>query len=1679
MIKHNVMALYLLLVIMILGISLSFADPSPCIESIETTEMTSAPAIQPGYYFCRLSGDTIKNIYIHFTQPISSATAYINTQGEIGFHNPDDIDTIITKNTGSDCVVTINTTHYGDAVNTTINDFSIPTTGIYELKGSFDDIPNVLNDDPVDDVLLLRLIVWDYSSTTTVYDPITPGDIVDENNNVITEYCEEFTQTIPSIKNWLASKKIKGTEGSDLDLVTISYCTSTVDPFSYPCADLAYYQATTYVEQWDSMTVKFPPTDFSISSPGTYNVVCQWDDKPDLADDDSEGKTLVLNFWARSTTYECGPAIVPGDILSGLYSDETINGETICREFTHAGDITDYLGGISLTGGSDIDYQIIHTYDCQCNSIGTQTQVQDNCIAVWQSYSVITPGTYRVYAVWSDTGNPVYANDVPATKSIIVNLYTYTTTAGTADPSWEPAIDTAASEKTYRIAAWSTNGNHQEEILNKLQEAGVNIGLGRDIDTAWICPSTNACDLEPIPVLVSDSIALVLSDTGGLDPSTPGYYHLTWSWYDVGLKPYNSLDGTSTLSIWVQIYSNYCVINQSLPQGMAKMVSGEFAHTENLLSVPSHGGSISLSYLHISYPESSKSKYGPFGYGTQWEGFESLSEDSSLSASFITMHYGNGGTLSYISTSTNLYLPPSTYTNKIIKNADGTYTKEGKNGNVTHYLSNGYFDYSAYQGSTTQYYYDTYSKITGITDPSGRNAGLYYDNYGRVTTIANGGGRKTYFSYSASSDLFQITNSMGYTKEFYYDGYHRMTTVRNYDGVKTQIFYGTNGKVTAHSIVAGNQSQNWQYSVNTNEQKVIITDPLGRQSNKYYLSSDYSSPTTISISGFTTIRYRNVLGQTTASRNERGLITYYQYDNDNNLVWQINPASQTTFYYYDSLGNQTSVHDILGNVNYYFYDTTLSQITAIRDSLGNTSYLYYDEFGQNTASQNARGTMHYTYYDEYGQVTATQGPSGCSSCDGSISYFDSYGNKTASMDAMEYKHYTEYDSLNRMVKTMDHYKGQTLFSYDSADNLNSVTDAKGNTLWYYYDSFSRMTAQKNALNQYSYSFYDGYGRITAQQDLKGQKSYYYYDGLSRVTSSFYQTDNQVISRWYDSYDQLTAVNDPVKGMTYYYYDLYGQLTTVACTSSGWGTVQYAYDAYGRMTSLTNPAGNQFVYQYDNYSRLNWITNWVNQTTFYYYDNYGSLTSLSYPNNTQTYYYFDAIGKLTTLLILKNNSSILEQMNYEYDADGNQTRMVDYASNTTRYYYDALHRLTWEYRLGTHAYDYQYSYDSVGNRMTKISNGTETTYYAYNELNQLTSSTVGSQTTHYLYDTNGNMTYDDRGITIYPKQFTWNQKNQLTQFTYTGSPQVFKYQYDVEGRKVFYNQNFSGGKQYRYLYEGNRVLQENEPHPMSGWNLGGRPVAVYTLAPGEVGNIISVRRSTTDYFYHYDGMGNVLFLTDTAGNKAAEYLLDSYGNIAYSQGASVNSYLWRTLPYDSSIESYQQTGSIYSSKNNKLLNAGYHQQQSEEYIDESKVDFSCGYCDYQDEDEFKNAKEWYKKLLILSVGNYSEDAWKKFSKIPGKPIARTDCNCSDKTVTLSEAVTRWYKNGVWDSKGSCCNYVAKIHEEVHQQQCIDLGWFSYNFYRFSPFIWTLEKPAYKKTVDELKSILDIMKMIRGL
>ncbi len=221
----------------------------------------------------------------------------------------------------------------------------------------------------------------------------------------------------------------------------------------------------------------------------------------------------------------------------------------------------------------------------------------------------------------------------------------------------------------------------------------------------------------------------------------------------------------------------------------------------------------------------------------------------------------------------------------------------------------------------------------------------------------------------------------------------------------------------------------------------------------------------------------------------------------------------------------------------------------------------------------------------------------------------------------------------------------------------------------------------------------------------------------------------------------------------------------------------------------------------------------------------------------------------------------------------------------------------------------------------------------------------------------------------------------------------------------------------YYYDGTYVLQENIPHAVSGWNVGGRPIAIYTLAPGEVGNIISVRRSTTDYFYHYDGMGNVIFLTDSAGNKAAEYVMDSFVNIAYTQGASVNSYLWRTLPYDSSIESYQQAGRIYNSKITSVLNAGYRQQQSEDDIPEDRINFVCSWCEkVNQKNSIQNRINRIKEIYLGVVYGNS---------LSGEAVASTSC-WGVKPLMFPKI--HWHHP--WGSSESCLNVAAKCHEQVH-------------------------------------------------
>ncbi len=419
----------------------------------------------------------------------------------------------------------------------------------------------------------------------------------------------------------------------------------------------------------------------------------------------------------------------------------------------------------------------------------------------------------------------------------------------------------------------------------------------------------------------------------------------------------------------------------------------------------------------------------------------------------------------------------------------------------------------------------------------------------------------------------------------------------------------------------------------------------------------------------------------------------------------------------------------------------------------------------------------------------------------------------------------------------------------------------------------------------------------------------------------------------------------------------GRITT-KCYSTY--TVSYFYDVLGRKTAYLDPQGNLFTYTYDADNQLISLNNWTNQTTSYSYDALGEETAEYYPNGTRMNYYYDVLGELTSIQfsyapvgeqttmrmnpyhnvvggptsiqfsnnyaygqtssILLNagsletstnyglqlaigdtvigqstsanytvhwglgefnyvNTSTIQVLAYAYDSVGNRTLQVDLSNNSTFYYYDILYRLTTEQRIGTNAYTRIYTYDPAGNRtqMLILSDSTSTTTYILNNLNQITVSTTNGVETLYSYDANGNLL--SKGSTSY----LWNKDNQLISVFLSND--TVSYLYDSLGRR---SQRIHGNSTTNYQLEGLDTQVELDNSTVQ---------RTYTLSGGLTGQIISVRHNNADYFYHYDAIGNVLFITDASGAIVTAYTQEGFGNVLATLSNFSNSYHLTTKEQD--------------------------------------------------------------------------------------------------------------------------------------------------------------------------------------
>ena len=331
---------------------------------------------------------------------------------------------------------------------------------------------------------------------------------------------------------------------------------------------------------------------------------------------------------------------------------------------------------------------------------------------------------------------------------------------------------------------------------------------------------------------------------------------------------------------------------------------------------------------------------------------------------------------------------------------------------------------------------------------------------------------------------------------------------------------------------------------------------------------------------------------------------------------------------------------------------------------------------------------------------------------------------------------------------------------------------------------------------------------------------------------------------------MTAKQGPEGTLSYTYYN-HGELESVKSSITNGTNVSYTYDSLNRLTTVND-------------------THWTGNTS-YTYDPFGNLASVNKPNGESVTYTYDVLNRLNSMAATVNGSSI-RSYTYTLGPNGNRTNVAELSNRAVTYTYDDLYRLTGEIVSSDPATQnigaISYQYDAVGNRTNRTSGITaissQSPSYDAGGDDRMTSDGTSS----YSYDANGSTTQ------IGPNTYAFDSLGRMTQATVGTTTTT--YVYDGDGNKIQQVvNNGTGPVTTSYLVDSTnptgyaQVLEENQG---SGVNL------VYTYGSSRISEDQYNGTSWNLSFYGYDGQGSVRYLTDSTGTKTDTYDYDAFGTL---------------------------------------------------------------------------------------------------------------------------------------------------------------------------------------------------------
>lgn len=549
-------------------------------------------------------------------------------------------------------------------------------------------------------------------------------------------------------------------------------------------------------------------------------------------------------------------------------------------------------------------------------------------------------------------------------------------------------------------------------------------------------------------------------------------------------------------------------------------------------------------------------------------------------------------------------------------------------------------------GVSTSYMYDTFDRITKITDAQNNcyiteyddvelSAMSYFQNsedeyqnhmlqqfdvYGNLlsrTVYPDGltmSSISESYTYDISGNVLSKTDPNGNVTQYYYDNLKRLNKTILPDGTVSKTNYNYFNNPVVEKIYNSENEELFS--------RISVDNEKGEVSDKFYSWNN-------------TLRYNNSY-EYSAKGNlinsaEGNNIFSYGYDYCDNEIARLSGES-TIVRRYNKYGLLLSVAN----------NSTIADIQYLYDERGRISIKYQSNF--NTGMQVGYTTKNF--------VSSVVSPYGTS-----ISY--------------------AYDNLDRLSSIAGN-NGNYVYSYYDNGMLESITYPNGVITEYTYDNINRVKtiiSKKNdtVINSLTYT-HDNNGNVLTET-RNGKTTTYTYDSLNRLKTANYGNQD-TITYEYDSLNNRTKEIHSTGLIKDYVYDSRNRLAEVK--ENGEITDTYEYNESGALTKHNN---RSFVY--NEWGTLLGVVDGSN-TYLYGYDVNG-IRSLKLVNGNATQYFTDinenviseadGEGNMSSEIVY-GNQALSRKISgnwyyYLYNAHGDVIGLTDAQGNVVNSYeYDA-------------------------------------------------------------------------------------------------------------------------------------------------------------------------------------------------------------------------------------------------------------------------------------------------------------------------------------------------------------------------------------------------------------------------